>query len=200
MGKRKPPPDFLSEEDRAAWEQTAGTVEPLPRRHRPWKRAPIDTDAPPSADALKPRDRTPSKAPRPAAAPARRDEPPPFAEIGRRETRKLGAGRITIDARVDLHGMTQAQAHGALRRFLFAAYEERARWVLVITGKGARKGSGDDAGFDYAPRETGVLRRNVPLWLREPDLHAIVVGFRAATQGHGGDGALYIQVRQRRAG
>ncbi len=185
-----------------AWEQTAGTVEPLARRHRRWKKAPLAADAPASAAEPKPRAPAPSPPPpaRTVAPPARRDAPPPLAEIGRRETRKLSAGRVTIDARVDLHGMTQAEAYGALRRFLFAAYDNGARWLLVITGKGARARPSDELGhFDYTPRETGVLRRNVPLWLREPDLHAIVVGFRRAAQGHGGDGAFYIQVRKRRA-
>ncbi len=90
---------------------------------------------------------------------------------------------------LDLHGMTQAAAHGALRSFLFSSQARGDRCVLVITGKGARTGT------EHA--EPGVLRRVVPQWLRLPDLRGLVLGFEEAAQRHGGAGALYIRLRRR---
>lgn len=209
MGKSKPPAQsrsgLVSDEDRAMWEHTARTLEPLARAS---KRAPQVTrqgDAPsrspPSSGAvLANRETAPLKR---VAGPRREPAktPPSFAEIGRRQSRKLGTGQVAIDAHVDLHGLTRPKAHAALRAFLFAAREREARWVLVITGKGAPRRPGFFADEDAAPaRESGVLRRDVPLWLGEPDLRAIVVGFGAAGAAHGGDGAFYVQLRQRRRG
>jgi DNA-nicking Smr family endonuclease len=76
-----------------------------------------------------------------------------------------------------------------LLRFLQAAQRDGAKFVLVITGKGAR-----------AQDERGVLKRQVPLWLKLPEFRAYVVGFEEAHIGHGGEGALYVRLRRARAG
>jgi DNA-nicking Smr family endonuclease len=94
-------------------------------------------------------------------------------------------GKQAIDARLDLHGLTQSEAHGALLRFLHNAQARDARLVLVITGKG-RGG------------EPGVLRRQVPQWLGLPELRSLVVGFEDAGARHGGEGALYVRLRRAR--
>jgi DNA-nicking Smr family endonuclease len=96
---------------------------------------------------------------------------------------------VEIDARIDLHGMTQDEAHAALSRFLRRAQGNGGKLVLVITGKGTRFGSDDDG------RERGVLKRQVPMWLRLPGLCEIVIGFEDASIGHGGTGALYVRLR-----
>jgi DNA-nicking Smr family endonuclease len=90
---------------------------------------------------------------------------------------------------VDLHGLTLAEAHDLLARFLRAASAQGARVVLVITGKGGPAGP---------ERERGVLRRQVPLWLKAPVLRDLVIGFAAAHGSHGGEGALYVRLRRRR--
>jgi DNA-nicking Smr family endonuclease len=95
---------------------------------------------------------------------------------------------VAIDARLDLHGRTQADARAALLRFLHDAQVGGARVVLVITGKGAR---------DHGS-ERGVLKRQVPIWLGQPELRAYVIGFEDAHIGHGGEGALYVRVRRSR--
>jgi DNA-nicking Smr family endonuclease len=110
-----------------------------------------------------------------------------LAPIGRRDKARLARGRHDIDARIDLHGMTQARAHRALLAFLHRAHGDGATFVLVITGKGRL---GGDA------RETGVLRRQVPHWLELPEFRAIVVGYEQAHIAHGGEGALYVRVRR----
>jgi DNA-nicking Smr family endonuclease len=115
---------------------------------------------------------------------------PPLAPLDRRFKQKLARGSEPIDGRVDLHGLTQAEAHDLLARFLRTASAQGARVVLVITGKGGGAGS---------VGERGVLRRQVPLWLRTPALRDHVVGFAAAHVGHGGEGALYVRLRRRRS-
>jgi DNA-nicking Smr family endonuclease len=101
---------------------------------------------------------------------------------------KLARGSEPIDARIDLHGMTQADAHAALTHFLRGAQHDGARVVLVITGKGARNAD--------PHAERGVLRRMVPHWLESAALRPYVVGFESAGAGHGREGALYVRVRR----
>ncbi|MEQ1697382.1 MAG: Smr/MutS family protein [Hyphomicrobiaceae bacterium] len=129
---------------------------------------------------------------------------PDLAAFDRKSARRIRSGQIEIDARIDLHGMYQDEAHAALRRFLFSCYSNGARWVLVITGKGAPRRTGwffDDGDAhtrDHGRDEPrGVLRRNVPRWLGEPELRAIVVSYTQAAIGHGGEGAMYVQLRRR---
>lgn len=113
---------------------------------------------------------------------------PPLAPLERRLKKQLAQGRSAIDQAIDLHGMTQAQAHQALRGFLLVAQSRGDRLVLVVTGKGA------PAPHDFGP--TGVLRRIVPHWLGAPDLRAVVLGFEEAGRAHGGAGALYVRLRR----
>ncbi len=141
----------------------------------------------------------PPRRPEPRPAAPAKPTVPPLADLERerRKMRRIGTGRIDIEARIDLHGMRQAEAHAALRRFLTRAHADGRRWVLVITGKGApldREREADDVG--YGSIERGVLRRNVPRWLAEPELRAIVVGYATAAIRHGGEGALYVQLRK----
>ena len=124
--------------------------------------------------------------------------PAPIA-LERRKARKLSSGRIEIDGRIDLHGMRQSEAHDALRRFLKRGYAEGKRWVLVITGKGAPARTAQDERLEREGFERGVLRRNVPRWLAEPELAGIVIGFTTAAINHGGEGALYVHLRKRGA-
>lgn len=127
----------------------------------------------------------------PPAAPKGPRRAPPLVDLDRRTKQKIVRGHLGIERRIDLHGMTQADAHAALRGFLRQAHAEDLRLVLVVTGKGER-GQADPY------RETGVLRRVVPHWLREFDLRAIVLGFEPAGNPHGGSGALYIRLRRRK--
>ncbi len=84
--------------------------------------------------------------------------------------------------------MTQARAHRALSAFLQRAHSEGLSFVLIITGKGKTG----------AESERGVLRRQVPQWLSQPEFRALIVGFEEAHIGHGGAGALYVRIRRAR--
>ncbi len=204
-GKRSPG-QSLSAEERELWEHAARNLDPLKRKKQRVLGAQDETEAPASARVSEPakvKAQSPAQRPEPRAAKvaSRPAAPPPLSELERRKTRRIGTGRIEIDARIDLHGMRQDEAHTALRRFLLASHAGGRRWVLVITGKGGSlRGEADgdygaNRGGDGQGR--GVLKRNVPHWLAEPELRSIVVGFTAAAIRHGGEGALYVQLRKR---
>ena len=123
-------------------------------------------------------------------APPKRAAPPPLAPLTRKAKKRIARGNHGIDGRLDLHGMTQAEAHDALFGFLRAKQRRGAKVVLVITGKGAR-GSDDGGG-------RGVLKRMVPMWLGMPDFRGLIIGFESAAIGHGGEGALYVSLRKGR--
>ncbi len=177
----------LSEEERALWESVAKQVKPLRKRHRaskpPVAAAEADTNVAPKP-AASPRHVAPAR----IAAAFKAGSAPPLAPIGRRERSHLSRGRKEIDARLDLHGMTQTRAHRALFGFLQRAHHDGLTFVLVITGKGKMG----------AESERGVLRRQVPQWLGLPEFRSLVVGFEEAHIGHGGEGALYVRVRRAR--
>jgi DNA-nicking Smr family endonuclease len=169
----------LSPDERVLWSAVTRSIAPM----RAGAAAP-EEDA---VEAVRP------AAPKPAAAPlarplAQQPMPPPLSPLGRRMRSRVARGKEEIDGRLDLHGLTQSEAHAALLRFLRQAGGRGARLVLVITGKGARGGEG----------ERGVLRRQVPQWLRLPEFRALVIGFEQAHVAHGGEGALYVRVRRSR--
>jgi DNA-nicking Smr family endonuclease len=106
---------------------------------------------------------------------------------------KMTRGKLSPEARIDLHGMTLAEAHPELIRFILSAHSNGLRLVLVITGKGK---PGDDHG--PIPRRTGVLRQQVPHWLRQPPLGSAILQVTEAHLRHGGSGACYIYLRRSR--
>ncbi len=203
----------LSDEDEEVWSHTARTLNPLKKAK---SRVHTATEAlemahaalpRPAVSAAEGRSKSSSSAQstvhgfiaQPAALPTKS---PALAEFDKRKARKLGTGQIAIDARIDLHGMRQSEAHTALRRFLMAAYSQGHRWVLVVTGKGARQNRDREQDpWTIVPVEPGVLKRNVPAWLAEAELRAIVISYKPAAGRHGGDGALYVHLRNKeRAG
>ena len=118
----------------------------------------------------------------------------PDLEVGknggtdRRTADRLRRGRLAIDMRIDLHGLTLEMAYRRLVVFLHAAQSDGARCVLVITGKGSR-----------TPRGLGLLREAVPRWLNEMALRSLVLSVSHARPKDGGEGALYILIRKPKA-
>ena len=105
---------------------------------------------------------------------------------------KMKRGKLEIEARIDLHGMTMARAHPALLGFIQSSYAQGKRLVLVITGKGNREATGTGP----MPEHRGVLRRQVPHWLTSAPLASMVLQITPAHLKHGGDGAYYVYLRR----
>jgi DNA-nicking Smr family endonuclease len=105
---------------------------------------------------------------------------------------KMTRGKLAPQARIDLHGLTLAEAHPELIRFVLNAQAQGLRLVLVITGKGKRR---DDTG--PIPQRMGALRHQVPQWLRLPPLGPAVLQVTEAHLKHGGSGAYYVYLRKR---
>jgi len=182
----------LSEEDRRLWEHVRSTARPL--RSAPPEPAPPAPAAAPSPAAPGPAVPPPPVLAAPGKKPAAPAPAAPPPGLDRKTLTRLGRGTIAIDARIDLHGMTQESAHHRLLRFLEAARGEGARIVLVITGKGAPDLPA--AGWSGG---RGILRRAVPDWLRSPAFRLHVAGYESAGRRHGGEGALYVRLKRREA-
>ena len=161
----------LSDEDRIVWAKVARTARPL-------KGKSAFSEEFAAADG--PVEELLSTASEPiVVAPAQRGprrDKPPLHHFDQQTRDKLLKGRLPIDARVDLHGMTQGEAHGLLHSFLHRAHASGLRYVLVITGKGASFGS------------EGALKRAVPAWLSTPLFRVLVSGHDHAAQARNGLG------------
>lgn len=163
----RPDPDFSAMVDLSPLHNGAGTAAPTGAKSG-GLRVRLDLNAP-LREAL-------------AEAPLRMDH---------KKHRQMTRGKLSPEARLDLHGMTLNAAQPALIRFLLEAHSNGARLALVITGKG--RAGGPDAPLPVRP---GALRYNVPHWLHMPPLSAIVLQVTAAHQRHGGDGAYYVYLRR----
>lgn len=155
----------LSEPEKEAGEESPVSTPRKPLKKRAYLTPPLEQPSPPKREALS------------AGA---------LHEMDGNTGRRLKRGKLSIDAKLDLHGHTQEQAHRALVRFIGDAHRHGLRTVLVVTGKGGRDG---------AP---GILWRAVPNWLNDSPLRQWVSGFTHATQKDGGTGALYVRVKRRR--
>ena len=189
-GRRAVTPD-----EAALWDHATRTLSPVKAKARVTEAARSDPSEPsppqppakksPPARAARPPPAPPT--PRPAAA-ARRFRSPPGAPHRHRQAE--------IEARIDLHGLRQSDAAARLRAFLFDAHARGLKTVLVITGKGGEAPRGDYMAEAFGEKVRGVLRRSVPGWLDGPELRTVVLGYTTAGVRHGGEGALYVQLRR----
>jgi DNA-nicking Smr family endonuclease len=185
MGKR----DSDLENDAELWARVARSARPLPKdRPAPAAQTPKPRSTPLAKGAPSPA--KPAAKAQPKSAPTLRSE-----ALDRQTARRLERGHKAIEARLDLHGMRQKEAHAALRRFLKSAQGKGYRHVLVITGKG---GEPDLRRSFYAEDARGVLRQAVPHWLAAPDLAPLIVSYAEAPRRLGGEGALYVRLRARK--
>lgn len=205
-----PPTDHvdLTHDERDLWDFVIATVEPLslkprvndvddllePTPKRRINRKPTEPKSAKTAVILPPPSQMPNRSPPKLQPPV-----PALQPFDTRKAKKIAKGRQGIDARIDLHGLRQDEARSRLTTFIRRAADNGLSTVLVITGKG-READDPYMPFgemlDKAPR--GVLRRNVPRWLEEPDLRPLIVSWTTAAIQHGGDGALYIHIRKKR--
>ena len=181
---RKRPP---SGEERELFEETFRDAKPLKGHARP--KAKRDSKPP-----------SPQEAAGPVAAPQRpqaksRHEGP--TGLDGRTAERLRKGLLEPEARLDLHGLTETNAHRALVTFVKGAHARGLRLVLVVTGKGANVDvSGEPFSMGLNDRLRGVLKTMTPRWLGERDLVSLVADIRTAHRRHGGDGALYVYLRK----
>jgi len=159
--------------DRALWQEATRDVRPLRQARRP----PILP--PPKAE-------TELRAPPAGGQP--RHAPPLdlFAGIDRANAERLKRGLHKIEAQLDLHGMTQAEAHRELAAFITRSRAAGRRCVLIITGRG------------LGPNGSGILKSAVPRWLEEPELRCHILATASAQPRHGGAGATYLLLRRDR--
>lgn len=184
--KKKDKSGGEQEDDTALWKSVASGVKAYTHHTRKpvAKKAPITDKA---ASRRVAEGASGAKAPARATTTRPVFDPAPAKTSGgfdRSTETKLKKGRLPIEGRLDLHGMTQDEAWRALSRFIPAAVKQEKRTVLIITGKGRVSESG------------GVLRRMVPIWLNETELRRHVIGTTAAQPKDGGSGALYVRLRR----
>lgn len=191
----------LGPEETALWQRVAESARPL----HPPRKPPRHESHPP----LPPKPGDPP-APRPvplapfrigAAAPGRAGHvvQPGLAErlagqpvrMDRKAFGRMTRGKLAPEAKLDLHGMTLAEAHPALVRFLVSAHARGFRLVLVVTGKGRDR---DEGGPIPAPR--GALRHQLPIWVAQAPLKGLVLQLAQAHRRHGGGGAFYVYLRR----
>jgi len=185
----------LSDEDRALWRSVTERVEPIRETYdfAPAVKTKLKVETPkPKRDPIKsfrigekPR---PSWTP-PSGARTPKDVTP---HMDKKNFQRLVRGKLDIDAKLDLHGMTQEQAKTALRSKVLQAHSSGKRLLLVVTGKGKHRVD------EFNRNVVGVLRQNVPQWLRQLPLSAVVLEVTQAQQRHGGDGAFYVYLRRSR--
>jgi len=176
--------DNQTDDDATVWKRLTDGVKP----YRPDPPAPVRPKVSPPAPR-RARTAVPAARSIPVTSPARNPDPVDLragehAGIDKSTRRRLAQGQLAIESRLDLHGMTAAQAERRLSTFIDSAARLDQRCVLVITGKGVEG--------------NGVLRRLVPQWLKAPPLAPRVLAISAARPADGGDGAIYVLLRRRR--
>ena len=195
MTKRK-----LSKDEQDLWQKVAKTADPLHDLRpvpaaKPVLPTPIKVSDPVAPVTLpkfkvgsKSRNAAPGDNLAPTLSERLADEP---VRMDQKAFQRLKRGRLYPEARIDLHGMTLDQAHPALTGFVMRCYAEGCRLVLVITGKGKSR---DDGG--PIPVRFGVLKHQVPQWLKMAPLGQVVLQVTEAHQKHGGSGAYYVYLRR----
>ncbi len=196
------------------WKKIAAGVTPLKKtKHK--RHAPPTPTADPPADSRRPAKSDAGTATKRASAAAPRlplpkrepPGPPPLvpgqlAGLDRRSGDKLRRGQMPVDAKLDLHGMTQEGAHATVVRFIESQHAAGARCVLIVTGKGGR------ASDPFQPKAVpsrftfsggrGILKEALPRWLNEPRLRPHIIAVQPASRAHGGDGAVYVLLKRKR--
>ena len=174
----------LTSEDRILWGKVARTTRPLPGRMDELVEfdEPVPEPEKPPAPVIR---EGKSLADSFGAADAVK-RPRVHHPLEKPVKRKLAKGHLPIEARIDLHGMVQSEAHGFLLHFLLRAHDRGLRHVLVITGKGTSLGS------------DGALKRAVPMWFSLPEFRMLISSYEPAARTHGGEGALYVRLSKPR--
>jgi DNA-nicking Smr family endonuclease len=179
--------------EKALWRFAMRDAVPLPGRTLPPEPAPKLEAAPVEKPALEP-PRPRAKAPaQPIALPRLNVASTPGLDT--RSAERLKRGQLQIEARLDLHGMTQDNARAALDHFIGEAYASGKRALLIITGKGLKP---REPAYPWDHSSGGVLKAMTPRWLNEVPNRTRVLAITEAQPRHGGSGALYVLIRRQR--
>jgi DNA-nicking Smr family endonuclease len=188
----------LSADDLAIWQNTVATTAPLhlPKRQRIMQDSVKQTSVLPADSAIQPfrlGERLTSTPKAPWRLPGALLPPATSPNVDKKNFDRLKKGRLRVDARLDLHGMTLTEAHPALIGFVQRSEATGKRLLLVITGKGgvARETA-------IMPERRGVLKQQVPQWLNAQPLAPLVLEVTQAHGKHGGSGAYYVYLKRRR--
>ena len=184
----------LRPEEEQLWGAVARSITPMhgPSMKRRLEQAPDPAPEPPALPAMPARlpDFRIGEKVRPTAT---RDAETAPIRMDAKAFGKMVRGKLLPEARIDLHGMTLNEAHPELIRFILNAQAQGMRLVLVITGKGK---PGQD--HNPVPHRRGILRQQVPHWLRQAPLGPAILQVTEAHLRHGGSGALYVYLRRGR--
>ncbi|WP_259781839.1 Smr/MutS family protein [Aestuariispira ectoiniformans] len=180
------------DEDRSLWDTVKRSIKPLEKRDRVYSPFTTHPELPETETAVQ----APAQRKRVALPKGYHPTTPPKTGksqktqalshgespgVDKRTANRLRKGRMQIDGKLDLHGMTQAEAHRVLIGFIENAYAMQKRCVIIVTGKGR-----------------GILKDNVPRWLNEGALRSRILSFSYAQQRDGGEGALYVLIKRQR--
>ena len=174
MAKKRIP----SQDELALWKTATRNVSPLVRM-KPQPAKPSAAE-PSAVVKSKPVERVHAPVKKPVVA-----KPFSIPALFDAETeRRLQKNQARVEARMDLHGMTEVEAHRALVDFVTISSRKGFRLILIITGKGAEG--------------RGVLKKNLPLWIEGPALRRYIAATRPALDRHGGEGAIYLMLKRKR--
>jgi DNA-nicking Smr family endonuclease len=105
--------------------------------------------------------------------------------ISASQAKRIDQGKLDIDGRLDLHGLTKLLAMEKFINYINDAYAKGKRMLLVITGKGKNSESGQ-----------GKLKQALLEWVNLPLVANKILRCTPAKQQHGGAGAFYIFLRK----
>lgn len=182
----------LSPEEAALWESVAHTTRPMHPKQKFKTSKPLKTNSKKTAEKDV-NSSNPKKSPQPLKTGYSKlsnpSKTPPSQPIlmDQKAFSRMKRGRLKPEAKIDLHGMTLAEAHSRLSSFILRNYSDGKRLLLVVTGKGRNQ-------EEFGTR--GALNRQVPMWLNQPPFAHAVLQVNEAHRSHGGSGAYYVYLRR----
>ena len=104
--------------------------------------------------------------------------------IDKSTDKKLRSGKLRIDIKIDLHGLTLSEAFDSLVFNIDKAFHNNMKCMLVITGKGKN-----------TPENRDSIKSQLGRWFQTSEVSSKIIKYVDATPKHGGTGAVYILIR-----
>ena len=109
--------------------------------------------------------------------------------------KKLKKGRIQIDKKIDLHGLTIEEARAAFINSIEICFNQNKRCILYITGKGLKNLNPEN---HIQKLYYGKIRQNFKYWIKDEKVFNKILNVTSADQKHGGEGAFFVYLRKRK--